>query len=105
LDIEDLPTESALGLKWDVEEDAFVWELDSEALVRAQRKALTRRGVLAVVSSLFDPLGMIAPYVMKAKLLLQELCRRKLEWDEEINESEKKQWLRWLRSLNTVFEI
>ena len=42
---------------------------------------------------------------MKAKLLLQELCRRKLEWDEEINESEKKQWLRWLRWLNTVFEI
>ena len=105
LDIEDLPTESALGLKWNVEEDAFVWELDSEALVRAQRKALTRRGVLAVVSSLFDPLGMIAPYVMKAKLLLQELCRRKLEWDEEINESEKKQWLRWLSDLSKLKEV
>jgi hypothetical protein len=105
LDIEDLPTESALGLKWNVEEDAFVWELDIEALVRAQRKALTRRGVLAVVSSLFDPLGMIAPYVMREKLLLQELCRRKLEWDEEIDESGKKQWLRWLRWLNIVFEI
>ena len=62
LDIEDLPTQSALGLKWNVEEDAFVWELDSEALVRAQRKALTRRGILAVVSSLFDPLCMIAHY-------------------------------------------
>ena len=42
---------------------------------------------------------------MKAKLLLQELCRRKLEWDEEINQTEKKQWLRWLSDLSKLKEV
>ena len=99
LDIDELPTETALRLKWNVEEDAFIWEDDDTTLVQTQRKASTRCGILSVVSSLFDPLGMIAPFIMKAKLLLQELCRNKLEWDEEIEELEGNQWLRWLSDL------
>ena len=93
LDIDDLPTEIALGLKWNVEEDVFTWAADDDTLVQTRGKAITRRGILSAVSSLFDPLGMIAPFIMKAKLLLQELCRKKLQWDEEIRELEKKQWL------------
>ncbi len=61
LDIDYLPTESALGLKWNVEDDAFVWEVDRDTLDQMQGKAATRRGILSVVSSLFDPLGIIAP--------------------------------------------
>ena len=36
---------------------------------------------------------------MKAKLLLQELCRKELEWDNVIDEQERVQWLRWLEDL------
>ena len=60
---------------------------------------MTRHGVLSVVSSLFDPLGFIAPFIMKAKLLPQELCRKKLGWDSAINEQERVQWFRWLEDL------
>ncbi len=105
LDIDDLPTESALGLKWNVEDDAFVWEVDRDTLDQMQGKAATRRGILSVVSSLFDPLGMIAPYIMKAKLLLQELCRKKLKWDEAIDEFERKQWTRWISDLAKLKEV
>ena len=48
---------------------------------------------------------MIAPFIMKAKLLLQELCRKKLQWDEEISKLEKKQWLRWLNNLSKLKEV
>ena len=105
LDIDDLPTETALGLKWNVEEDVFTWAADDDTLVQTRGKAITRRGILSAVSSLFDPLGMIAPFIMKAKLLLQELCRKKLQWDEEISELEKKQWLRWLNDLSKLKEV
>ena len=60
---------------------------------------MTRRGVLSVVSSLFDPLGFISPFIMKAKLLLKELCRKKLGWDSVINEQGRDQWLCWLEDL------
>ena len=36
---------------------------------------LTKRGMVSVEYSLFDPLGFIAPYIMKAKLLLQTVNR------------------------------
>ena len=59
----------------------------------------TRRGILAIVSSLFDPLGFIAPYTMKDKLLLQDLFCKKLSWDSLTDEPEKIQWSRWLEDL------
>ena len=74
-------------------------------LALASQKATTRRGILSVVCSLFDPLGFVAPYVMKAKLLLQELCRKRVEWDDIIGEKEREQWQRWLEDLSRLEEI
>ena len=52
LDIDDLPTETALGLKWNVEEDVFTWATDDDTLVQTWGKAITRRGILSAVFSL-----------------------------------------------------
>ena len=99
LDIEDLPTACTLGLKWNVEADKFIWDVSTKFKHLVETKPVTRRGILAIVSSLFDPLGFIAPYLMKAKLLLQDLCRKKLGWDTEIAEQDRIQWFLWLEDL------
>ena len=44
----------------------------------------TRNGILSVASAFFDPLGFLAPFVLIAKEILQDLCRIKLGWDDEI---------------------
>ena len=54
------------------EEDSF--QID----VNAKDKPLTIRGVLSQVSAVFNPLGFPAPVILKAKLILQELCQLKL---------------------------
>ena len=102
LDIEDLPTACALGLKWNVEADKFVWEVSAKFQPLVEKRPVTRRGILSIVSSLFDPLGFIAPYVMKAKILLQDLCRKKLGWDIAIGEQDRVQWFRWLEDLSKL---
>ena len=68
-----LPSERALGIQWNIQTDRF------EFNINAKPKDPTRRGILAVVSSVYDPLGLAAPFVLTAKILLQDLCRRKLE--------------------------
>ena len=80
LSIEDneLPQESALGLKWNVEGDYFTYSLNLED------KPATRRGLLATTASLYDPLGLVAPVVLVPKLIQQDLCRKQLGWDDEI---------------------
>ena len=72
-----------------------------------EKQAVTRQGILSMVYSLFDPLELIAPYnsSMKAKLLLQELCRKKRGWDGDIDEQEKQQWSRWLEDLPSLEDI
>ena len=65
-------------------------------------KPLTRRGV---IYSMFVPLGFIAPYIMKAKLLLQLLCSRKCGWDDQLGEDEQNQWTRWREDLPKLVEV
>ena len=105
LEIVNLPTECVLGIKWNVETDKFVWDVREETMALARQKQPTRRGMLSIVYSVFDPIGLIAPFVMKAKLLLQESCRKQQGWDEEIAAQEKQQWQRWLNDLPKLKDV
>ena len=78
LDLDELPAERTLGILWDVETDCFGFKL------HLQDKPATRRGILSIASSLYDPLGFVAPFVLPAKILLQKLCRDGQGWDEPI---------------------
>jgi hypothetical protein len=62
----------------------------------------TRRGLLSTVSSIFDPLGLLSPLVLKGKRILQELCRQGTNWDEKIPGSLRSTWEKWQRSLNLL---
>ena len=55
-----LPTERTLRVKWGPDKDQFVFELNLD------EKESTRRGVLSTIAGMFDPLGLIAPYVLSA---------------------------------------
>ena len=48
-----------------------------------------------MVSSVYDPLGFLAPLLLVGKGLLQELCRGKVAWDDPIPENVRSCWLRW----------
>ena len=94
-----LPVERALGVRWDVERDKFCFKIE------VRSKPLTRRGLLSVVSSLYDPLGFVAPVVLSAKVILQDLCRRRLEWDDPIPDDERNRWLSWLEDLPKLEQL
>ena len=105
LDMDKLPTESALGLKWNTEDDSFVWDVAEKLSRFLKTEPVTRRDLVSAVYSLFDPLGFIAPYMMKAKLLLQMLVRKGVGWDDPLGEDERAQWRRWLDDLPKLSEI
>ena len=93
LDQDILPIERALGVQWCIETDSFIFK------IQLQDKPLTRRGILSMVSSIYDPLGMLAPLILSAKQVLQELCGLKLAWDDRIPEYLEKRWMTWLADL------
>ncbi|KAF8765234.1 hypothetical protein HNY73_023220 [Argiope bruennichi] len=52
-----------------------------------QEKPVTKRVLLSVINSVYDPIGFTAPALLLPKLLMQEACRGKIGWDEFFWES------------------
>lgn len=50
---------------------------------------------MAYIASIFDPLGLIGPVVIRAKIILQSLWREKIDWDEHIPLKVQKEWLEY----------
>ena len=58
-----------LGLKWYHIDDTLVV---SRGVNRELKNSITQRTVLSFVSSIFDPIGLVAPYTVRARLLLKK---------------------------------
>ena len=67
-----LPNERTLGLMLNIQEDTFYYN------TQIPEKPMTRRGILSMASTIFDPLGFLSPVILHPKLLLQRLTREKL---------------------------
>lgn len=91
-----LPVERVLGVQWCIQSDAFKFK------IVVPEKPITRRGILSVVSSIYDPLGILSPVVLTAKIILQQLCRKELGWDDPIPPLESKEWTQWLEELSQL---
>ena len=68
-----LPVERTLGTHWCIESDSF------QLRITLQDKPFTHRGILSTVSSIYDPLGFVAPLLLKGKQILQDLYREKAD--------------------------
>ncbi len=97
--IDVLPLEHALGVQWCVETDQIKFKQ------KDVNQIPTRRNILSVMSSIFDPFGATSPYVLKAKMILQSLCREKIGWDEAIPAKEQREWETWLKDMPNLSEV
>ena len=95
LDRKELPHGRALGVKWCVEVHLLCLEPVKSEFPN------TKRGILSGTSSVFDPLRLATPCVMKAKLIIQELWRRHVKWDEELPDDIFQRWQSWKDGLKT----
>ncbi|XP_014217182.1 uncharacterized protein LOC106645765 [Copidosoma floridanum] len=65
----------------------------------------TKRAMLAALARLFDPCGWIAFVVLAAKMIIQDLWRARLEWDEPVPAAMAQRWNRFLTQLQNVPSI
>ena len=90
LDKDSLGSSRALGLKWLIVEDSFYFQF------KDPQKPLSRRGLLSTVSSVFDPLGIVAPVTLTGRVLLQKLCALRYGWDDPLPDALAAEWRQWL---------
>lgn len=90
------PIQRSLGLLWEVARDAFTFSVSNDV------KLFTRRGVLSMVNSVFDPLGFLAPVVIQGRAFLRELNSEASEWDTPLPEDKLGRWEAWRNSLQEL---
>ena len=93
LDHSSLPVERALGIHWNTESDQFGVQ------IKSKQREFTRRGLLSVVSSVYDPLGLVCPFVLRAKKIFQDECKSGKEWDDPLSPENQVRWSKWLEEL------
>ncbi|XP_057376523.1 uncharacterized protein LOC130697622 [Daphnia carinata] len=102
LDLDKLPMNCALGILWDSEIDAFIFKAGEKIQLHATP---TKRNLVSVAATVYDPLGFVAPVVFAIKMLTQEVWRAKVDWDEELPEPLKCRFPKWCQSLPNLARI
>lgn len=60
---------------------------------------------MRVSAKLFDPLGLISPFIIGTKILFQILCKNKVGWDEELEGNLAKRWNQLTKELEVLSTI
>ncbi|GAA6094678.1 uncharacterized protein LOC110437994, partial [Tachysurus ichikawai] len=93
--------ELTLGLRWNCLTDTLGYNLRS-----AEPLEPTMRNMYKTLASQYDPLGYIIPFTTRAKILIQDLWKQNLGWDEPITPQPlKEKWLTWLREIPNLAQL
>ena len=92
-----------LGLKWNHSSDTLVVSRGTNPEVKPK---VTQRIVLSLVSSVYDPIGLVAPYTVKARLLLKDIWRLSgQQWDDDLPPEVASKFLDWSEELPGLSDI
>ena len=69
------------------------------------RRPLTKRKMLSVISSIYDLLGLASSFVSEGRQLLQNLCNQHMQWDDVVGPELRKNWKRWKQKLKGAEDI
>ena len=68
---------------------------------------LTKRMVLSQVNGICHPMGLVAPFTVRAKIMLRKLWGRdeKLDWDDAMPERLRREWVTFFKELFELKEV
>ncbi|XP_055605866.1 uncharacterized protein LOC129754035 [Uranotaenia lowii] len=101
-------SERVLGMVWKPHTDVFTFDatFQAETMRIIDLKVIpTKRQVLKIVMSLFDPLGLIAHFIVHGKILMQEIWKYGCDWDEHLPTELHANWFKWSEKLKQLNEI
>lgn len=90
---------SMLGLPWNKEQDSL------SITVPPEKATLSKRGILAKLAKIYDPLGLVSPETLSGKLIYHAVCDTKGAWDADLSGDLAKLWVKWESKLPESFTI
>ena len=91
-----LPAKKALCIHWNIGKDKLGFD------VNFKDKPNTKRGMLSMVSSIYDPLGLVSPFVLGGRQIIHILSLSQLAWHDPVDRGIQEKWIKWKLSLKLV---
>ncbi|XP_018367943.1 PREDICTED: uncharacterized protein LOC108764289 [Trachymyrmex cornetzi] len=89
-----------LGLEWQPSKDVFQF---TSTLFKAD--IVTKRTILSTIARIYDPLGLLSPIIITAKIIIQELWSIKLGWDDPLPNPIANKWCNFLNKLQNLSKL
>ncbi|XP_036340974.1 uncharacterized protein LOC118750361 [Rhagoletis pomonella] len=97
--------ENVLGMWWRPHTDELMFVQQFKEQFFDELSIPTKREILRAVMTIFDPLGLLGFFVIKAKMILQDVWRSGVTWDEPIQDKERFAWWNWVRKLQSLNNV
>ena len=94
-----LRTEIVFGINWDKKRDKLGY------CIKFKEKPGTKRGMLSMVSSIYDRFGLVTPFLLESRRIVQMLCHNQLACDDPVDEGIQEKWTKWKCNLNILKDI
>ncbi|XP_060831545.1 uncharacterized protein LOC132915753 [Bombus pascuorum] len=90
-----------LGVYWRSSDDSILYSVAAMANI----PHVTKRSISSVIARIYDPLGLLAPVIVRAKILLQRVWALKVDWDESLPADFHSEWSRYYSQLALLNNI
>ncbi|XP_054713000.1 uncharacterized protein LOC129222513 [Uloborus diversus] len=93
-----------LGVRWDTDQDNL--QIDAKPLLDSiQNLRTTKRSVLQMAAKVYDPAGFISPFVIRIKILMQELWELGIDWDEKLPFDLENKFNQWCSEIEDLLAV
>lgn len=116
--------ERVLGMNWNPVKDVLCYQvklnfskkrrkihtqpnLAQQQIPSSIPEILSKRLILSQVNGIYDPMGLMSPFTVRAKIMLRKLWGRdeKLDWDDAIPDRLRQEWLNFFQELFELEKI
>lgn len=93
-------TSTVLGLDWNTLTDCFSFRWRPAAIGELNELAAllpTKRKLLRMAMTLYDPLGFIAFLTVLPRIILRPVWSEAADWDQKIRDNHRDSWRAWIK--------
>ncbi|XP_075150517.1 uncharacterized protein LOC142224622 [Haematobia irritans] len=101
LDLSEDSSTKTLGIRWNVKGDNFTFK----APIVTENELCTKRDVLSTIARFFDPCGWLAPVIVVAKLVMQQIWLDQIGWDDPLKPMTRMNWKSFVKNTPCIDTI
>ncbi|XP_076660602.1 uncharacterized protein LOC143363961 [Halictus rubicundus] len=94
-------TFKTLGIVWNSSNDSITYAVET----CSPPSRSTKRSITSEIAKIYDPLGLLGPVIITAKMLLQRIWTIKVDWDESLPMDIHTEWIRFYNKLPALNNI